>query len=420
VTAEAGTLDVGRLGELYRRHVNQAHATVASVMSPHAEVAAEGCSIWDEAGNEYLDCGGHGVFLLGHRHPDVLAAVHEQLDRQPLQGRFLLSPPLARAAEALARVTPPGLEYAFLHSSGAEAVEMAIKLTRLAGRRRLVATENGFHGKSTGALSLTARPQLWERFGPLLPDVVHVPFGDADALAAVLAEAPGECAFFVEPVQGEGGVRIPPRGYLRAVESVCREHGALLVLDEIQTGCGRLGRFWGADFEGVRPDLLLSGKTLGGGVLPVSAVVATPELYEPLNDDPYLHSATFANAPVMAAAAAATIEVLETSDLIARGATIGARLLERLRALAAERAPGAVAEVRGLGLLIGIEFAEPGLAGEFLFDLIGRRVLPSYSLNQGSTIRLTPSALLAEHQEEWLLDAVAAALDSVKRNMGVG
>jgi putrescine aminotransferase len=409
----APAVDAERLADVYRRHVNATHAVTTSVMTGHGEVYAEGCSIFDEQGLEYLDCGGHGVFLLGHRHPRVVAAVRDQLKRQPIHGRFLLSPPLAEAAEALARVTPEGLEYVFLHCSGAEAVEMAIKLARLAGRPRLVATEGGFHGKSLGALSLTGRAKYRDPFLPLLPDVVHVPYGDVDALAAVLAAQPGECCFFVEPVQGENGVRVPPPGYLRAVEAVCREHDQLLVLDEIQTGLGRLGRWWGADFERVRPDALLSGKTLGGGVLPVSAVVATPELFKPLNRDPYLHSSTFANAPIMAAAAAATIRVLEETDAIARADSIGRALLDGLRAVAAHSP--AVREVRGFGLLLAIEFERPALAGEFLLELVAEhRVLPSYSLNADATIRFTPSALISDEQRRWLLDAVESTIKAVE------
>jgi putrescine aminotransferase len=385
------------------------------VMTGRAEVRAEGCSIFDEAGQEYLDCGGNGVFLLGHRHPDIVAAVEAQLATQPMQGRFLLSPALARGAEALARVAPDGLEYVFFHCSGAEAVEMAIKLARLGGRPRLVATEGGFHGKSNGALSLTGRAKYREPFEPLLGGVTHVPYGDAGAIRDVLAAHPGECAVFVEPVQGEGGVRIPPPGYLTAVEAACREHDALLVLDEIQTGLGRLGMWWGAEIDGVRPDVLVSGKVLGGGVLPVSAVAATPEVYARLNRDPYLHSSTFANSPVMAAAAAATVDVLETTDVIDRTATVGASLLDRLRGVAAEHGGGVVADVRGLGLLIGIEFAAPGLAGEFLLELIGsHRVLPSYSLNEDATLRLTPSALISDDQQDRLIEAVATTLETVR------
>jgi putrescine aminotransferase len=416
--AATSSTDAEKLAEVYRRHVNAKHAFTNALMTGAAEVRAERCSIFDSAGNEWLDCGGHGVFLLGHRHPDVVAAVRAQLEDQPIHSRFLFNPALARAAEALARITPEGLEYVFFQCSGAEVVETAIKLARLAGRTRLVATTGGFHGKSMGALSLAGRAQYRDPFLPLLGDVEHVPYGDTEALAAVFSRHKGSCCFFVEPVQGEGGVRIPPPGYLREVEALCREHDQLLVLDEIQTGLGRLGRIWGADFEGIRPDMLLSGKALGGGVVPVSAVVATPELYAPLNRDPYLHSTTFANAPIMAAAAAMTIHVLETTDVVERAASIGRSLLDRIRAITVDAGSTLVAEVRGVGLLLAIEFTTPGVAGEFLLDLIAeRRVLPSYSLNSESTIRFTPSALISEREQEWLLDGIGSSLQAVRERI---
>jgi putrescine aminotransferase len=418
VTSATVTADPRALGDVYRAHVNSGHTLMTSVMTGHAEVRAEGCSIFDEAGNEYLDCGGHGVFLLGHRHPQVVAAVQEQLETQPLQSRFLLNPTIARAAESVARVAPDGLEYVFLHCSGAEAVELAIKLGRLAGKHRLVAAEGGFHGKSNGALSLAGREQYRGPFEPLLPGVEHVPYGDAEAIAAVLESAPGDCCVVLEPVQGEGGVRFPPPGYLPAVADLCREHEAMFVLDEIQTGLGRLGRWWGADEEGVRPDVLLAGKGLGGGVMPVSAVIATPETYAALNRDPYLHSSTFANAPIMAAAVAATIDVLETTDTIARAAEVGSHLIERLRQIAA-RHPSVVKEVRGAGLLIGIELTSAGATGELLLELVGEhRVMPSTSLLQDATIRLTPSALITTAEQERLLDAFARTLPVVEERIG--
>jgi putrescine aminotransferase len=393
---------------------------LSSMISGHVDAGASGCIVYDEEGADYLDCGGHGVYLLGHRHPAIVAAVKAQIDEQPMPSRFLLSPVVARAAEALAGVTPEGLTHVFFHTTGAEAVEMSIKLARLAGRRRLVAMEGGYHGKTMGALSLATRSAITDPFAPLLADVDHVPFGDAAALDAVLAEHPGECCVIVEPVQGEAGVRIPPAGYLSAVHAACRRHGAVLVLDEIQTGLGRLGRWWGADLEGVTPDVLLAGKILGGGILPVSAVVATDAMFAPLDRDPFLHSSTFGNAPVLAAAALATVEVLSQTDVIARAQALGARLLAGLEQVVAEHGRGLVKELRGAGLLIGIELADPAVAGELTFELVGRRVLPSYALNDAATIRLTPSALMDDEQVERLLDTVGAALSAVSETIPGG
>jgi putrescine aminotransferase len=404
--------DPGELGEIYRSHLNATTAMLTSMSTGRTEVSAQGCLVVDDTGQRFLDCGGHGVFLLGHRHPDIVAAVREQLERQPIHSRYLFNPAVAEAAAALARVTPPGLEYCIFLCSGAESVEVAIKLARLAGKSRLVATEGGFHGKTTGALSLTGRAAYRDPFLPLL-DATHVAYGDVDAMAAVLREHPRECCVFVEPVQGEAGVRIPPPGYLKDVEQLCRENGHMLAVDEIQTGLGRLGSWWGCDADDVRPDVLLCGKTLGGGVMPVSAVVATPEVYAPLNRDPFLHSSTFANSPIMAAAASATISVLERGAVIQRSGEVGAALLEQLREVARERGKGVVADVRGSGLLLGVEFTEPGHCGEFLLEIMGQRVLPSPSANDQSTVRLTPSALISDDEQRWLLDAFATALDNV-------
>lgn len=418
--ARVGPEDVEAIGALYRRHVNTGHAMLSSVISGHLEAGADGCLVFDEEGGDHLDCGGHGVFLLGHRHPRVVEAVRDQLGHQPMQTRFLLNPVVARAAERLAGVAPDGLEQVFFHSSGAEAVEMAIKLGRASGRPHVVAMDGGFHGKTTGALSLASRAAYVDPFRPLLDGVSHVPFGDAAALDAELAARPGGATVILEPVQGEAGVRLPPPGWLRAVQESCARHDALLVLDEIQSGLGRVGAWWAADLDGVRPDVLLAGKILGGGVLPVSAVIATPAAYAPLDRDPWLHSSTFGNAPVLAAAAHATLDVLRDEDLVARSAALGARLLRDLRAVADEHGRGLVTDVRGLGLLLGIEFAEPAVAGEFTFDLVGRRVLPSYALNSAATVRLTPSALLEEHHVERLLEAVAEALRSTGDRVGRG
>lgn len=409
-SATAAGLDAARVCAAYGEHVNSAQAMLArlSPVGEHVEVAAEGSIVRDDAGTRYLDCGGQGVFLFGHRHPAIVEAVKEQLDTQPLQSRFLPSPVVASAAERLSEVAPAGLQYVQFHSSGTDAVEMALKLARLAGRRRLVAMENGFHGKTMGSLSLTGRPAYRDPFEPLLPDVTHVAFGELEPLAAILSERPGECCVVLEPVQSEGGVIVPPEGYLAGVERLCAEHGALLVLDEIQTGLGRLGRWWGATAEGVEPDILVAGKILGGGVMPASAVVASAEMFEPLNRDPYLHSATFANAPLVAAAAQATVDLLASTDVIDRAASMGAKLLGELRAV--EDGAALLTDVRGVGLLLALEFETAAAAGEFLLGLIGERVLPSWSLNDQRTIRFTPSALMTGDEQAWLVGAVERAL----------
>lgn len=393
--------------EAYRRHLSRGRAGMAELTGTQLEWKSSGARVWDTAGREFLDCGGYGVFILGHCHPRVTAAVIEQIQRHPLATRLLLDPVAAGAAAMLAGVSPPGLSKVHFVNSGAEATETAIKLARAHGKRNLVYAHGGYHGKTTGALSVTANDLYREPFRPLLPGVRNVPYGDTAALAAVLAQGTGHCVI-IEPVQGEAGVICPPGGYLSEVERLCREHNAFFVLDEIQTGLGRLGRWWGADTEGVRPDILLAGKNLSGGVIPVAAVVATESAYQPFDRDPFLHTSTFATAPVAMAAAAATIATISADGLIDRARRIGGHLLTEMRKLF-EVYPELVTEVRGMGLLIGVELRAERLAGEFIIELLERGVIVNHSLNAHRVIRLTPPAVLDDLEIEWLLDAFTGA-----------
>jgi putrescine aminotransferase len=288
-----------------------------------------------------------------------------------------------------------------------------LKLARLAGKTRLVAMDGGFHGKTLGALSVTGRLLYREPFAPLLPDVEFVAFGDTAALDAALAKDGAHSAVILEPVQAEGGVRLPPPGYLAQVRQRCTASGATMILDEIQSGLGRLGTWWGADVEGVIPDLLLCGKILGGGVVPAGGVVANAEMFAPLNDDPLLHSSTFAGSPLAAAAVTATIGVIHQEGLVERSRRLGATVLEMVREAIAAHCPELVHEVRGQGLLIGVDFISADAATEFMLGLIEHRVIPSYSLNSHHVLRLTPPAVLDNSDLDWLaaaLDGAAAGL----------
>jgi putrescine aminotransferase len=395
----------------YNDHVNRSLAGLARLMAAPVEDSSDGTRVFGQDGEEYLDCGGFGVFLLGHCHPTVVMAVRHQLETHPLATRLFLNPQLAEAAEALAGVSPPGLDHVFLTNSGAEAVEVGLKLARLAGRTRLVAMDGGFHGKTLGALSVTGRPLYRQPFAPLLPDVDFVAFGDLAALDTALQSRGTETAVILEPIQAEGGVQIPPSGYLAGVRERCTASGAVMILDEIQSGLGRLGAWWGADLEGVSPDILLCGKILGGGVMPVGGLVASAELFKPLDDDPLLHSSTFAGSPLAAAAVTATIGVIRDEGLVERSRWLGATVLEVVADAVEAHCQDLVREVRGRGLLIGIDFVSADAATEFMLGLIERRVIPSYSLNTHHVLRLTPPALLDGADLDWL----AAALDGAAR-----
>jgi putrescine aminotransferase len=274
---------------------------------------------------------------------------------------------------------------------------------------------DGFHGKTFGALSVTGRPSYRAPFEPLLPGVEFCAFGDIDDLAGRLATDAERSCVLLEPILGEGGVHVPPRGYLTAVRELCTRTGALLILDEIQTGLGRVGAWWAADIENVVPDILLSGKILSGGVIPVGAVLASDDVFRPLDDDPMLHSSTFAGSPLAAAAVGAVLSVLEAEKLIVRSADLGTELSGLVRGILDEQCPGLVAEVRGRGLLIGMDFTSSDLAVEFLMELLARRVVPSYSLNRYNVLRLTPPATLTAADVGELADALAGAAREVGR-----
>ena len=408
--------DVREVLGAYRRYLSRGRARLAELAGGQMEISSHGSRVQAADGCEYLDCGGYGVFLLGHTHPAVVEAVVEQVRRHPMSTRLLLEPTAAAAAQALVRATPSGLERVHFVNSGAEATEAAIKLARAHGKQRLISAVGGYHGKTMGALSLTARELYQQPFRPLLPDVDHVPFGDARALEEALGGRGRESCVVVEPVQGEGGVIVPPDGYLRDVERLCRGHGAFFVLDEIQTGLGRLGRWWGADREGVAPDVLLVGKGLSGGVVPVAAAVATDEAYHPFNRDPFLHSSTFAGSPVAMAAARAAVEAIAREGLVERAAALGEILLSGLSRIAAEECPHLVAGARGVGLLIGLELRDEQVAGELVLELLERGILVNHSLNAHRVVRLTPPAVLDDADLDWLLtafgDAARAIADS--------
>ena len=400
----------------YSDHVNTSLARLSRLIGSPVEVRSAGTKVYGENGEAYLDCGGFGVFLLGHRHPVVIRAVRNALDSQPLSTRMFLNPQLAEAASLLSGVAPAGLDYVFFTNSGAEATEVGLKLARMSGRKRVVAMHGGFHGKTLGALSVTGRAQYRDPFAPMLPGVEFVPFGDLAALRAAVGDDGRRTAVLLEPVQAEGGVILPPPGYVRAVREYCTAVGACLILDEIQSGLGRLGSWWGADIAGISPDILLVGKILGGGVMPVGAVVATAEMFGPLNDDPLLHSSTFAGSPIATAAATATIRVLGEEAIIERSQLLGPQVLE-LAHHAVRRCAGLVNEVRGQGLLIGIDFVSGEAATEFMIGLLDQHVIPSYSLNSTNVLRLTPPALLDSDDLDWLSRALEGAATHVVRSL---
>ncbi len=401
---------------LYRRYLSKGRATLADLFGSHMEVESNGAWLTTSDGERFLNTGGYGVLIMGARHPLVLEAVERQLRTHPVSTRILLEPTVARAAEALVSVLPPGLDRVHFALSGSEAVETGLKLARANGRTRTVSMLGGYHGKTLGALSATAKEVYQRPFRPLVPGFLHLPYGDIDALGAELAANPGKVCVILEPVQGEGGVVIPPEGYLRKVERLVRQYDGFLILDEVQSGFGRLGEWWGANLDGVVPDVLLTGKALGGGVVPVSAAVATRQVFRVFDKDPYIHTSTFSGQPLLMAAVQGAIRAMREEDLVARSRDLGARLLPRIAEIARRNIPDQLVDVRGRGLLIGVELVEAGLAGELLIELFNHGVVANHSMTGSSVVRFTPPAILTDRD----VDVLLTAFDQATRALVTG
>ncbi|MEM0129075.1 MAG: aspartate aminotransferase family protein [Thermoplasmata archaeon] len=361
-------------------------------------VRGEGAYLWDDAGRRYVDLGASlGVANVGHAHPKVVRAIAEQAASLLYVGSAYATEARRRFVERLLSLLPPSLDRVFLSNSGTEAMEQALKVARSSTRRpEWVAARRGFHGRTMGSLSVTWRPELREPFEPLVPGARHVAFGDAAALEE--AVGPTTAAVVLEVVQGEGGVHPATPEYLRAARSICDRNGALLLLDEVQTGVGRTGRNFAFEHSGVVPDILALAKSLAGGV-PIGATVVRPEVERAFAGS--LHS-TFGGNPLACAAGAAALEVLVEERLSERAARLGSLGLERLRAGAGPR----VREVRGLGLMIGIELRER--AWPYLERLRERGYLASAAGPQ--VIRLLPPLTIAEEDWDAALGAIAEVL----------
>jgi len=403
-------INVAEVFARYRDHVNAGLASLCRFMGFEAvEWRAEGCRIWDTEGNEYLDLlAGFGTLAIGHRPAAVVAAVKEQLDRIPLGSRVLFDQTVADLAAELAAILPGDISKSFFCHSGTEAVEGALKLARLhTGRQNIVAAEAGFHGKTYGSLSASGRDVYKMPFAPLLPGFRHVPFGDSAALAAVVDGH--TAAVILEPIQGEGGVIIPPDDYLPAARQICDQHGALLILDEVQTGFGRTGAMFACDTVNVAPDIICLAKALGGGVMPLGAFASTPKIWAPLEENPFLHSSTLGGNPLACAAGLAAIREIKRLDLPGRARKLGEQALQQLRELQAAY-PDLIAEVRGRGLLIGAEFTDADIAGLVIAGLAQRRVITAYTLNNPLVIRIEPPLVISAAELARGLTALAKSV----------
>ncbi|HHV79560.1 MAG TPA: aspartate aminotransferase family protein [Firmicutes bacterium] len=436
-------MDRSEIRRLYSEYVNPGFISLLKLLDFDKRfVKAEGVEVWDQDGNVYLDfLGAFGALNLGHNPPEVWAALEKARVCHPTNLLQALPGAAAAAlAHNLAQVTPGELKRCFFTNSGTETVEAALKMSRAAtGRGTILYCEGSFHGKTFGSLSVTGREKYQKPFAPLLPGCEKVPYGDLAALESRL-QASEVAAFIVEPIQGEGGVRVPPEGYLKAAEELCHKYGTLLIVDEIQTGLGRTGRLFACEHEGVRPDIMCISKSLGGGLVPIGACIATEKVWNAAYgglDRCMLHTSTFGGNTLACLAGIAALEAIVQRRLWENAAELGSYMLNGLKAIGA-RCP-AVKEVRGRGLLIGVEFDQPvkglldkvtaGMINKAADEYIGamvagellnrHHVITAYTLNNPNVMRLEPPLTVTREQVNRVLQAVEEVLSQRKSFWGL-
>lgn len=390
----------------YENYINPALAKLFRFMGlATVESYSKGMYIFDIHNKRYIDClGGYGVFNLGHCNEEIIEAVKTQLDFMPMSSKVLFNAKLAELSALLAEIMPGDIQYSFIVNSGAEAVEGALKLARIhTGRSKIISMQNSFHGKTLGALSATGRALFRDPFKPLLADFVHIDYGDITAAEKAIDEE--TAAIIVEPIQGEGGIIVPASGYMVELRKLCDQFGSLLICDEVQTGLGRTGKMFAIDHEGVVPDIMVTAKALGGGVMPIGAFSANERVWDKYIESPFLHTSTFGGNPLACVAAITTIKILKRDYNSFNVTNKGTYFLKKLLELQMQY-PKVIRAVRGRGLMLGIELTKEGFGGFFMAELIKKRIIVAYTLNNPKVIRLEPPLMITNE----LINQVIAAL----------
>lgn len=375
----------------------------------------------DVYGREFIDClGGFGIYTVGHRNPEVVKAVKAQLDRYALHSQELVDPLRGYLAKILAMCTPGDLQYAFFTNGGAEANEMALKLARLAsGNHYFISTVKGFHGKSMGAVSVTGKGVYRKPYLPMIQGVQHVEYGNADAVEAAIKNLieVGEtvAAVIVEPIQGEAGIIVPPDDYLPRLREICDEYGVFLIFDEIQTGMGRTGKLWACEHSGVVPDILTYGKAFGGGVMPITGIIARPHLWtDDIKENPWiLGSPTFGGNPLSCAAAITALKYTIENDIPGQIAEKGEYMMGKLREL--QKNHPILIDVRGKGFLIGLEYPTPEIGWAVSKGLFKRGVMTGGTLNNAKTNRIEPPGIISYKTIDTIIQKLDETLTEVEK-----
>lgn len=384
------------------------------------EWTGRGAVFQDVLGREYIDClGGYGMMDLGWGHPEVIDAVRAQLGRTPMPSQELIDPLRGVLARLMAEITPGDIKYSFFAASGTEAIEGSIKLAKMyTGKPGFIAALKGFHGKTMGSLSMMGKSDYRQPAGVLYGGpVYHVPFGDADAVERQLETCKSVgveiAAVLMEPLQGEAGAIVPPDDFWPRIRAATRQYGALLIADEVQTGMGRTGKLWGVEHWDVQPDILAAAKSLGGGVMPVSAFCSTEEIWQRMMaPNPFIHTTTTGGGALACSAAIAAIHVTLRDRLWEVAAQKGDYLIPKLKSLL-EQYPHIFAKVTGKGLLIGLHFHDAETGYKVAAGLFKRGVLVAGTLTSAHTIRIEPPLVITYEQLDAVLDRLEDALREI-------
>ena len=403
------------LFESYGRLINPTYPSFLNKLGlNNVAVKAEGATITDSQGNTYIDCvGGYGLFNLGHNNPDIIESLTEQLKEQQLLTRPLISEIQVRLAECIEKITPGELSCSFILNSGSEAIDCAIKLVRLhKGKKTIITAQKSFHGHTFGALTASGIPSFKRAFQPLLPGFISVPFGDIEALKQSITADTG--AVLIEPIQHEAGVLLPPDGYLQEVRKLCDEHGLIFVLDEIKTGFGKTGRLFACEHYNVVPDILVLGKSLGGGLIPAGAVIAKNHLWKRFGLSFSMSASSYAGNVLACRAGLSTIRYIQESNLLADCAEKGKMLLRSLRDCVNEY-PSILQSVEGLGLLIGIETKSGKIALGLAKEMIRQGIIMVPAFGNSSVLMVEPPLVISFQQIRTVVDSFSAACVKVSK-----
>lgn len=374
----------------------------------------------DHRGERYLDLlGGYGIYNVGRRHPKIIDAVMAQLSKQALHSQELLDPLRPYCAHLLSLIAPRdekrSLKKCFFTNSGTESIEACLKISFLAtGRKKVLSTINAFHGKTIGSLACTYKDKFRKPFENILFDTVHIPFNDVNALEKSFQQYGNELAcFIVEPIQGEGGIYVGTKDFLQRARELCDAYGSVLVFDEVQSGMGRTGKWWACQHFDVCPDVMAIGKAFGGGIMPVGACIGTDEVWKKYVEQPFLLTTTFGGNPLALAASIATINVLINENIIEETTKKGDVFISGLRSIQ-ERYPQILKDVRGMGMMIGIEFVENQYGIEFSKKMFSKNVLVAGTLANAQTIRIEPALTITVDEIMYVLEICETVIQELK------